>query len=121
MIPPMKITVNYLNHEPSDSFAAHLEKELRAFGAIRQIDEARASLERRPEMSPPFRVALHLITPGPDFAAEAVDHTFRAALTKAINELHGKIEDRLASRKRREVRDPKEPSAQPGAKTRKRR
>jgi len=118
----MKILTHYLNHEPSASFTAHLEKELRGFGAIRQIDEARASLEMRPEMSPPFRVALHLVTPGPDFTAEAVDHTLRAALGKVINELHGKIEDRLAKRRRRAPRDPQElPGVQPGAKPRTRR
>jgi len=118
----MKILAHYLNHEPSTSFTEHLEKELRSFGAIRHIDEARASLELRPEMSPPFRVSLHLVTPGPDFTAEAVDHTLRAALGKAINELHGKIEDRLANRKRRAPRDQQElPGIQPGAKPRTRR
>ncbi len=118
----MKILAQYLNHEPSDSFTAHLEKELRGFTAIRRIDEARASLELRPEMSPPFRVALHLVTPGPDFMAEAVDHTLRAALGKAIEELHGKIEDRLANRKRRALRDQQElPGHQPGGNPRTRR
>lgn len=115
----MKIVAHYLNHEPSASFTEHLEKELRCFGAIRQIDEARASLELHPEMSPQFRVSLHLVTPGPDFTAEAVDHTMRAALGKAIKELHGKIEDRLANRRRRALRDQEEmPGLQPGKKPR---
>ncbi len=118
----MKIVAQYLNHKPSASFAEHLEKELRCFGAIRQIDEARASLEVHPEISPQFRVSLHLVTPGPDFMAEAVDHTMRAALGKAINELHEKIENRLANRKRRAARDQQEmPGLQAGGKPRTRR
>ena len=97
----MKIHVKHLHHQPSASFTAHLEKQLHAFTEIRQIDEARVTLEHRLEASPPFRVALHLVTPGPDFTAEAVDHTLRAALAKAVEELHDKIEDRVLKRSRR--------------------
>ena len=118
----MKIHIKHLHHQPSASFTAHLEKLLHAFTEIRQIDEARVTLEHRLEASPAFRVALHLVTPGPDFTAEAVDHTLRAALAKAVAELHEKIEDRSANRTRRARGNLQEPAAlQPGAKPRSRR
>ena len=118
----MKIHIKHLHHQPSASFTAHLEKLLHAFTEIRQIDEARVTLEHRLEASPAFRVALHLVTPGPDFTAEAVDHTLRAALAKAVAELHEKIEDRSANRTRRARGNLQEPAAlQPGARPRSRR
>lgn len=120
--PRMKTLIRHFNHQPSVSFTAHLEKELHAFTEMRQIDEARVTLEHLLEASPPFRVALHLVTPGPDFTAEAVDHTLRAALAKAVAELHDKIEDRGANRTRRAHSNFQEPaSLQPSAKPRSRR
>lgn len=107
----MKTVIKHLNHQSSASFIAHLEQELQAFNKIRQIDEAFVTLEHRLEASPPFRVALRLVTPGPDFDAEAVDHTLRAALAKAVAELHDKIEDRRASRGRRVRGNLQEPAA----------
>ena len=80
----MKLLIRHLDQKPSASFTAHLEKRLQIFTDIRQIDEARATLEHPSEASPAFRVTLHLATPGPDFSAEAVDHTLRAALTKTV-------------------------------------
>ncbi len=97
----MKTLLKHLNHQPSASFTAHLGQQLHAFSEIRQIDEARVTLEHRLEASPAFRVALHLVTPGPDFTAEAVDHTLRAALAKAVAELHDKIGDRGGKGSRR--------------------
>ncbi len=108
----MKTIVKHLNHQSSDSFSAHLEQQLHAFSKIRQIDEAFVTLEHRREASPPFRVAMHLVTPGPDFNADAVDHTLRAALAKAVAELHDKIQDRGANRSRRVRGNLQEPAAQ---------
>ena len=118
----MKIHLKHLNHQPSTAFTAHVKTALHAFGEIRQIDEAHVVLEHRTEASPAFRVALHLVTPGPDFTAEAVDHTLRAALEKAVAELHEKIEDRSANRSRRARGNLQESAAlQPGAQPRSRR
>ncbi len=115
----MKILIEHRNHQPSVSFTAFLKKQLQAFTEIRQIDEARVTLEHRLEASPAFRVALHLVTPGPDFTAEAVDHTLRAALAKVVAELHDKIEDRVVNRTRRARGNLQEPAAlQPGARPR---
>ncbi|MFZ4681543.1 MAG: HPF/RaiA family ribosome-associated protein [Terrimicrobiaceae bacterium] len=113
----MKIQVRNLHHQPSLSFTSFLEKQLQALGTLRQIDEARVRLEHHAESSPPFRVALHLVTPGPDFAAEAVDHTLRAALAKVVGELEVKIKGRTANRSPRARGNLQEPAAlQPGSK-----
>jgi len=114
----MRIHVRHLHHQPSASFTAFLEKQLQALGALRQINEARVQLEHSAEASPPFRVALHLVTPGPDFAAEAVDHTLRAALTKVVGQLEARIKDRGENRTPRARGNLQAPVAlQPGAKT----
>jgi ribosome-associated translation inhibitor RaiA len=115
----MKIRIKHLNHQPSAAFSTHLKQQLLPIGEIRQIDEARITLEHRYEESPAFRVAVHLVTPGPDLTADAVDHTLRAALAKAIEEINTKIEDRGASRTRRARGKLQQPAAlQPGGKPR---
>jgi len=87
----MKIICKYLDHAPSISLTASIEKQLEELGQTRQIDEARVVIERRLEASPPFSVSAHLITPGPDVFAEAADHTLRAALQKTMDQLAANI------------------------------
>lgn len=121
-LPPMKIRIKNLNHQPSAAFTAHLEEQLRGVAERRQIDEARVTLEHRLEASPAFYVEVHLVTPGPDFTARAADHTLRAALAKVVAGLHEKMEDRGANRHRRLRGNRQEPAAlQPGAIPRSRR
>ena len=115
----MKLLIKHLNYKPSATFTAHLEKQLGLFTDIRQIDEAVVTLELRAEASPAFRVAVHLVTPGPDFSSEAVDHTLHAALTKAVADLLEKIEGREMNRSRRVRSNRQLPAAlQPGGKLR---
>ncbi len=83
----MKIILKHLHHIPSRSLTALIQKQLEDIGRTRQIDEARVTVERRLEASPPFRVSAHLVTPGPDVCAAANDHTFRAALQKTMAQL----------------------------------
>jgi ribosome-associated translation inhibitor RaiA len=66
-----------------------------------RIDEAHVLVERRLEASPPFRIAAHLVTPGPDVFAEGVDHTLRAALQKTIAQLEARIDHRHLKRAQR--------------------
>lgn len=64
------------------------------------LDQAHVLVAREPEASPPFRVAAHLVTPGPDIRAEGADHTFAAALQKAVAQLADRIKHRhLEARK----------------------
>jgi hypothetical protein len=85
----MKLILQHRHHQPSPAFTALLKQQL----DLRQlrIDEARVLVERRLEASPAFRVAAHLVTPGPDVLAEDVDHTPGAALRKTIAQLEARI------------------------------
>lgn len=97
----MKILLKHPHHTPSPSLLELLEKELEALLPELRIDEARVLFERLPDASPPFRVAFHLVTPGPDVVVEATDHTLRAALLKAIGAVREKIGHRNLKRSRR--------------------
>ena len=94
----MKIFIKHLHHAPSRSFIELLEGEITALSTEMQIDEAHAIVERRLQGSPPFHVAFHLVTPGPDITAAAADHTLRAALLKAVGLLREKIHHRHSKR-----------------------
>jgi len=97
----MKIVLKHLLHKPSPSLLELLEKELDALLPDLRIDEARVQFERCPDGSPPFRVAIHLVTPGPDVMVETTDHTLRAALLKAFAAVRDKIAHRNLKRARR--------------------
>lgn len=95
----MKIRIQHILHKPSSSFQDLIRSELESLQSRLQIDEARVVVERREQASPAFRVAAHLVTPGPDIAAEGVDHTLRAALRKLVSGL----EERLRHRRRKQA------------------
>jgi hypothetical protein len=97
----MQILLKNLNHSPSDSLLELLEKELEALLPDLRIDEARVLFERLADVSPPFRVAIHLVTPGPDVMVETTDHTLRAALLKAFVAVRNKIGHRNLKRAHR--------------------
>lgn len=117
----MKIILKHLHHIPSPSLTALIEQQLEAVGTKRQIDEARVTVERQLEASPPFRVSAHLVTPGPDVFAEASDHTLLAALQKTMAKLAAKIGE-LHQKRARRARNNRQathpsPSALPSART----
>ena len=87
-----------------------IENRIFALQPRLQIDEASVRLECRHEESPAFRVRIHLITPGPDVIAECRDHTIRAAIDKAMEELEARIGDRHAKRRRRVRSNLQEPA-----------
>lgn len=97
----MKLILTHRHHQPSPSFTALVRQRLEALREALQIDEARVLVERRLEASPAFRVTAHLVTPGPDVFADAVDHTLRAALDKMIGQLEARIDHRQQKRARR--------------------
>jgi ribosome-associated translation inhibitor RaiA len=98
-ITTMNIRYHHLHHAPSPSLAALIERRIEFLGKSLRIDEARVTVERRLASSPAFRFSAHLVTPGPDVYAEALDHTLRAAIHKTVSEL----ENRIASRKQRQT------------------
>jgi len=72
-------------------FAATKLKRLQNLAAIAT---ARVTLERQPKAKPAFRVMTLLEVPGPDFHAEASDHTLPAALLKVLKSLERQIRSR---------------------------
>lgn len=103
----MKLILSHRHHQPSPSFTALVKQRLESLREGLQIDEARVLIERRLEESPAFRVKAHLVTPGPDVLAEAVDHTLRAALGKMFGKLEAHIVHRHQKRVRREPASPR--------------
>ena len=97
----MKLILTHRHHQPSPSFTALVKERIESLREALQIDEARVLIERRLEESPTFRVTAHLVTPGPDVMAEAVDHTLRAALGKMFGKLETRIDQRHQKRARR--------------------
>lgn len=108
----MKLTIKHIHHSPSASFTALIEQHLDAIGKSLRIDEARVVIERRLEASPPFHISMHLVTPGPDVLAEAMDHTLRAALLKAVGQIELRLDHRRMKRAGRLQRHSK--AASPG-------
>lgn len=85
-----------------------VKKQILALEPLRQIDEAKVQIARDRDMSPPFRVHVHLVTPGPDIAAEARDHTLVAALGKVVKRITEEIQRRSARQlARRRVEAPR--------------
>lgn len=103
----MKLILRYCHHDPSNSLSSLIREHFDAIGKKRPVDEARIVVERRMEGSPPFRISVHLVTPGPDLFAESVEHTFRAALRKVVEQ----IEAELSRRSRKRMRNQRSSAA----------
>lgn len=106
----MKLTLQHHNLRSTDELDSLIEERILALQPRLQIDEANVRLEHRQESSPPFRVHVHLVTPGPDVAAEGRDHTLRAAIEKVTVALESRIDDRLEKRRRRVRSNLQEPA-----------
>ncbi len=94
----MKVIVRHSGIAARKWMDSKVKKQMLALGPLRQIDEAQVQIVREREVSPPFRVHVHLVTPGPDIAAEARDHTFAAAFSKVIKTVTEEIKKRAAKR-----------------------
>ena len=94
----MKLTVQHCHLRSTDQVDSLIEHHILALQPRLQIDEANVRLERHREQSPPFRVHVHLVTPGPDVVAEGKDHTLRAAIAKVMGALEAKLNRRQVSR-----------------------
>ncbi len=90
----MKLTLYHHNLRSMHEVDSLVEERILKLGDRLQIDEARVRLERQSELSPAYRVAIHLVTPGPDLRAEGCDHTLRAAIGKALADLEGRLQHR---------------------------
>src|SRR5260370_38167440 len=71
-----------------------VETQLRKLQTLAAVASARVTLEWQREVKPAFRVLALLEVPGPDFHAEASDHTLQAALLKVVRNLERQIQSR---------------------------
>ncbi len=92
----MKTTLQYRSLN-ADVASAHLVQEhLNHLQSLTDIEAAQVILERQREATPAFRARMVLVVPGPDYHADAVDHTLAAALHKAVENLKRQILARQA-------------------------
>ena len=97
----MKLTVEHFEVRSTNSVDTLIEERILALEPRLRIEEARVRLERRHEISPPYRVAVHLVTPGPDLLAEGQDHTILAAIDKVMLDIESKLHQRADKRIRK--------------------
>jgi ribosome-associated translation inhibitor RaiA len=90
----MKIIVNYSGLTKRIPWQQLVETKFRKLQSLASIATARVTLQWRQGVKPAFRVLSFLEVPGPDFHAEASDHTLPAALAKVIRNLEKQIRSR---------------------------
>ncbi|HVU34828.1 MAG TPA: hypothetical protein VHE61_15450 [Opitutaceae bacterium] len=100
----MRFVFQPVNLRSADRFDRWVEQCLRQLLPLLEIEEARIRLAYNQEASPAFHASAHLVIPGPDIRAEAVDHTARTALERLLVDLQARALDRAARRERRHTR-----------------
>jgi ribosome-associated translation inhibitor RaiA len=95
----MNIIVRYCGLTKRGIWQELVETKLRKLHSLAAIATARVTLEWQHGVKPAFRVLTQLEVPGPDFHAQARDHTLPAALVKVIKSL----EKQIRSRKNRQT------------------
>ena len=97
----MKLVIKHFAIASTKALHPSVRKQILVLEPLRQIDEAIVHLAHEREASPPFRVHVQLVTPGPDVFAEARDHTLTAALRKVVRQLVQTIKARAEKRRAR--------------------
>jgi ribosome-associated translation inhibitor RaiA len=90
----MKILLRYCGLNACSAWQGLVEAQLKKLQGLAAIAAAHVTLERQRELAPAFWVHAELEVPGPDFHAEARDHTLAAALLKVVGELERQIRSR---------------------------
>ena len=94
----MNIIIRYSGLTKRAVWQQLVEAKVKKLQNLAAIATARVSLEWQRDVRPAFRVLTQLEVPGPDFHAEACDHTLPAALVKAIKSLEKQIRSRKLRR-----------------------
>ncbi|MCG3146869.1 MAG: hypothetical protein PCFJNLEI_00303 [Verrucomicrobiae bacterium] len=94
----MQIVISHNDVKSVDEQDRLIEQRLLALADRLQIDEARVVFERRWDCAPPYRVGIHIVTPGPDLMVEGEDQTLAAAVLKSLRALDRKVRGRTAQR-----------------------
>ena len=94
----MKLLLRYCGLNARAVWRGLVESQIEKLQGLAAIACAHVTLERQRECAPAFRVRAHLEVPGPDFHAEARDHTLQAALLKVARNLERQIQSRKGRR-----------------------
>jgi ribosome-associated translation inhibitor RaiA len=97
----MRLFLQHAHLRSTDHLDRWVEQTLFGLHSLVRIDEAHVRLEYRADASPAYRASAHLVVPGPDLRAEAVDHTVRTAFAKVLAQLKASATDRAARRRHR--------------------
>jgi ribosome-associated translation inhibitor RaiA len=95
----MKTSLRYLGLNAQAAWDRLVQEYLNLLQKLTNIESAQVVLERQREGKPAFRAHLVLVVPGPDYHAEAADHTLTAALRKAVANLEVQIRTRQTNRR----------------------
>lgn len=94
----MEIVVHYHGLNARPLWKTLAEAQLGKLQSLASIARAQITFMWQHGVKPAFRVAALLEVPGPDFHAEASDHTLQAALLKVVNDLEHQIRARTNRR-----------------------
>lgn len=95
----MRTTLRYLGLNAQAAWNGLVREHLDLLGKLANIESADVVLERQRNGTPAFRARMVLVVPGPDFHAEAVDHTLAAAVRKTVRHLKRQIQARQTRRR----------------------
>jgi ribosome-associated translation inhibitor RaiA len=103
----MKIVMCFRGLNARASWRGLVEAQLKRLQGLAAISFAQVTLEWRNQVRPAFRVLTLLEVPGPDFHAEATDHTVQAALLKVVKNLERQMRFRKNRRAERFKSNPR--------------
>jgi ribosome-associated translation inhibitor RaiA len=103
----MNIVMRFRGLNDRASWRGLVEAQLNRLQSLAAIASAQVTLERQNEVKPAFRVLTLLEVPGPDFHAEATDHTVQAALLKVVKNLEQQMRVRKNRRAERFKSNPR--------------
>ncbi len=95
----MKTTLRYLGLNAQAAWHRLVQEHLNLLQKLAAIESAEVVLERQAWAAPAFRARMVLVVPGPDYHAEAVDHTLAAAVRKTVQNLKRQIQARQTKRR----------------------
>jgi ribosome-associated translation inhibitor RaiA len=90
----MKIILRYRGMNARPVWRELLDAQLSKLTPLAQIASAAVTVKREYQGRPKLRVCTSLEVPGPNFHAEASDHTFPAAARKMVKDLERQIRSR---------------------------
>ncbi len=95
----MKTSLRYLGLNAHASWQNLVMEQLHRLKGLTHIESAEVILEQQRDSAPAYRARVLLVVPGPDFHADAADHTLAAALRKTVENLKRQIRARQTNRR----------------------